>query len=71
MSRQEVIGVMQQMTGASFEKVEQHWYYCRMQNLFPELKGHGALRVAQATTTKRSGVTMEKLMRWHYTIEEP
>lgn len=37
---------------------------------FPELKNHGAVRSAQATTTKRSGVTTEKLLQWHGTVED-
>ena len=28
-SRMEIIGVIQKMAKASFEKSEQHWYYCR------------------------------------------
>ena len=70
MSRGEVIGLIQKMTGASFIKSEQHWYYCRRAKLLPQLKNHGALRTAQATTTKRSGVTTEKLLRWHGTVED-
>ena len=70
MTRREVIHLIQQLTGATFEKAEQHWYYCRRSKLFPELKGHGALRSAQGTTTKRSGVTTEKLLRWHGTVDE-
>ena len=34
MSRMEFIGVIQKMTRASFEKSEQHWYYCRRANFF-------------------------------------
>ena len=70
MSRGEVIAVIQRLTGASFITAENHWYYCRNAKLFPKLKGHGALRTAQATTTKRSGVTTEKLLRWHATVDE-
>ena len=70
MTRGEVIGLIQKMTCASFETAEQHWYYCRRAKLMPELKNHGALRTAQATTTKRSGITTEKLLRWHGTIED-
>ena len=63
MLRQEVIGVIQPMTGASFQKTEQHCYYCQRQKLFPDLKGHGALRIEQVTIMKRSGVMTDKLMR--------
>ena len=69
MTRNEAIGTIQLLTGANFKTAENHWYYCRTKKLFPKLKNHGALRTAQATTTKRSGVTTEKLMRWHGTVE--
>ena len=36
MSRMKVIGIIQKMTKASFEKVEQHWYYFRRTKTFPE-----------------------------------
>ena len=29
MSRMEVIGVIQKITKASFERADKHWYYCR------------------------------------------
>ena len=37
---------------------------------FPNFKNNGVLRSAQTTTTKRSGVTTEKIIRWHGTIYE-
>ena len=70
MSRMEVIGIIQKMTKASFEKAEQHWYYCRREKKLPELKNHGALRTAQTTNTKRSGVTTDKLLHGHGTVDE-
>ena len=69
MSRGGVIGIIQTVTGVSFKKSEQHWYYFRKAKLFPELKNHGALRTAQATTTKRSSVTIEKLLQRHGTVD--
>ena len=36
----------------------------------PELNNHGALRTAQTTTNKISGVTNEKLTHWHWTVDE-
>ena len=50
MSRIEVIGIIQKMTKAYFEKVEQHWYYCRREKKLPELKNYSDLRTAQTTT---------------------
>ena len=58
------------MTKASFEKAEQHWYYCRREIFFPELKNHGALPTSQTTTAKSSGVTTNKLLLWHGAIDE-
>jgi hypothetical protein len=70
MTRTEVIALIQKLATCSFAKAEQHWYYCRRMKFFTELKNHGAVRSAQATTTKRSGVTTEKLLRWHGTVDE-
>ena len=66
----EVIGIIQKMTKAYFEKADQHWYYCRRGKKFPELKNHGDLRNSQTKTTKRIGVTTNKLLRWHGTVYE-
>ena len=68
MSRGEFIEIIQTITSASFKKSEQHWYYYRKAKLLPNLKNRGALQTAQATTTKWSGVTTEKLLRWHGTV---
>lgn len=69
MTRGEVIGTIQMMCFCDFKTAENHWYYLRRKKLLPECKNHGALRSAQATTTKRSGVTTEKLMRWHGNVD--
>ena len=66
----EVIGIIQKMTRDSFEKSDQHWYYCGRAKKFPELKNNGALRTAQTTITNRSGVTTDKLLRWHGTVDD-
>ena len=65
----EVIGIIQEMTKAYFEKTEQHWYYCRRKS-FTELNNNGALQTAQKATTKRSGVTTNKLLRCNGTVDE-
>ena len=70
MSRGGVIGLIQKITGASFKKSKQYLYYLRKAKLWPKLNNHGALQTAQATTTKRSGVTTEKLLRWHGTVDD-
>ena len=57
------------MANCNFVTAEQHWHYCQRKNLFPELKNHGAVQSAQATTTKQSGVTTEKLLHWHGTAD--
>ena len=65
-----VIGVIQKMTKASFEKAQQHWYYCRRAKKLPELKNHGALQTSQTTDIKRSGITTKKLLLWNGTADE-
>ena len=70
MSRGEIIGIIQTITGASFKKAEQHWYYFRKAKLFPKLNNNGAFQTAQATTTNRSDVTTEKVLLWHGTVED-
>ena len=62
--------IIQKITEASFEKADQHWYYFRRAKKFPELNNNGTLRTAQTTTTKRSGVITNKLLRWHGTVDE-
>ena len=69
MTLPEVFGLIQKLTNCSHSQAKQHWYYCQRKKLLPELKNHDALRTAQATTTKRSGVTTEKLLRWYGTVE--
>ena len=66
----EVIGVIQKITKAYFEKADQHRYYCRRAKKFPELNNRGALQTAQTTTTNRSCVTTEKLLGWHGILDE-
>ena len=68
MYRGEVIGLIQISTGASLTKAEHNWYYFRKAKLLPKLNNNGALQTAQATTTKRSVVTTERLLRWHGTV---
>ena len=58
------------MTQASFEKVDQHWYYCRRAKTFPELKNHGSLQTSQTKTTKKTGLTTDKVLRWYGTVDE-
>ena len=57
------------MSGVKFVKAKNYWCYIWREKLFPELNNHGVLRLSQATTTNRSGVTTEKLLCWHGTIE--
>ena len=68
MPRSEVIDIIQNISGADFVKANNHWYYLWREKLFPELKNHGVLQLAQAKTTKRIGAITEKFLRWHGTI---
>ena len=65
----EVIGVIQKMTKASFKKAKQHWYYCRRAKKFPELNNHSTLQTSRTTTNKGVGVTTNKLLRCHGTVD--
>ena len=69
MSRNEVIDLTQKMSGADFVKSKNHWHYLWREKLLPELNNRVVLRLVQATTTNRSGLITEKLLRWHGTIE--
>ena len=70
MSRGEVIGIIQTITGASLKKSEQNWYYFRKAKLLPMLKNYGALQTAQTATTKWIDVTTENLLFWHGTVDD-
>ena len=69
MSRNEVIDLTQKMSGANFVKSKNHWHYLWREKLLPELNNRVVLRLVQATTTNRSGLITEKLLRWNGTIE--
>lgn len=70
MSRAECFGVIQTLAGVDFKTAENHWYHLQRKKLLPQLKNNGKVRKAQATTTKRSGVTTEKMLRWHGICDE-
>jgi hypothetical protein len=66
MTRKELVQLMLQVTGSSsMEQCYNHYGYLVRKKLLPELKNHGRVRIAQATTTKRACLRTEQQLRWH------
>jgi hypothetical protein len=60
MSRKEVIQLMKLLTSATTKQCDNHFDYLVRIKKMPELKNHGRVQRAQATTTKRSCIQMEQ-----------
>lgn len=70
LTRGEVIDIIMEMSGANRKVCENHFdWLIRSENL-PRLKGNGRARKAQATTSKRTQVTVAQQLRWHSTVDE-
>jgi hypothetical protein len=69
MSRKEVIQLMKLLTLATTKQCDNHSNYLVRMKKMSELKNHGRVQRAQATTTKRSCIQMEQQLRWHNEIE--
>jgi len=70
MSRDEVINLIMEMKQTSNKrKCENHYDYLIRSKKMPELKRFGRVTTAQATTIKRSQITVEQQLRWHTTVE--
>ena len=70
MASAEVISLIMTLTCASCIRGTNHFNYLCRKKMLPDLKNHGKTQAAQQTTTKRSNVNTEKLLRWHGTIDE-
>ncbi len=69
MPRKEVIQFIVKLTGGSNKQCENHFDWMIRNKKLPELKSHGRVQTAQATTTKRACIRVEQQLRWHNTIE--
>ena len=70
MSRKEVIGVIAELGNVGFSKAQNHLDYLIRKKKLPQLKSSGKVVRAQVTTTNRTAVTTEKLLRTHMSQEE-
>jgi len=71
MSRNEAISLVMEMAQTTDRgAAENHFdYLVRMERLIG-VKNHGRTAKAQATTTKRSQITVDQQLRWHTVVEE-
>ena len=70
MPRKELIGIIAELAGVNKKMAENHLDYLIRSKHLPNLKKNGCVVHAQATTTNRTAVTMEKLLRTHTCQEE-
>jgi hypothetical protein len=70
MSRKELICVIAEITRVPHKTAENHLDYLIRAKKLPELKRGGRVVRAQPTTTNRTAVTTEKLLRTHTSQEE-
>jgi hypothetical protein len=60
---------MKLLTSATTKQCDNHLDYLVRMKKMPELKNHGRVQRAQATTTKRSCIQMEQQLWWHNEVE--
>ena len=65
MTRKEAVGMISDFYGVSNKKADNHYCYLVTKGYFNELKRGGKVVTAQATTTNRTAITTEKLLRNH------
>lgn len=70
LSRKGAIQVLSKITGASLKKATEHFKYLVRAGKLSKLKRGGRVVKAQATTTNRTAVTTEKLLRTFMAQEE-
>lgn len=69
--RREAIQYIMEISGCGSRKTaENHLDYLIRSKRFPNLKRDGRVMKAQATTTKRSQITIAQQFRWHCLIDE-
>eukprot|EP00956_Cyclotella_meneghiniana_P008732 scaffold11931_cov56-Cyclotella_meneghiniana.AAC.4 len=70
MSRKELISIIAELTNASWKKAENHYDHLIRTKQLDKLKNDGRVVRAQATTTNRTAITTEKLLRMYSVQEE-
>ncbi|KAL9190571.1 hypothetical protein ACHAXT_000277 [Thalassiosira profunda] len=69
MSRKEMICLIAELESVNAKTAENHYDYLVREGKLPELKRGGRVVTAQPTTTNRSAITTEKLLRTHNTVQ--
>ena len=67
MSRKEMIVLIAKLFGVPYKTAENHFDYLIKSKQLNELKRGGRVVAAQATTTNRTAITTQKLLRTHNT----
>ena len=70
MPRKEMVSIIAEMKGVSDKKAENHYEYLMRSKKLNQLKNNGRVVTAQATTTNRTAITTEKLLRTYTTQEQ-
>ena len=70
MSRKEAISIIANLGGVNLVTAENHFDYLIRSKQLPKLKNNGRVLTAQQTTTNRTAVTTEKLLRTHMSQTE-
>ena len=69
MTRLEIVNLIKELTGMNCQKkAENCWDHLVKKRQRKSLKSGGRVKKAQATTTKRTAITVEQQHRWHSTI---
>lgn len=70
MGRDEVVSLIMELKQTTNRKqCQNHYDYLIRKKVFTDLKRFGRVTKAQATTTKRSQITVEQQFRWHTTVD--
>ena len=70
MSRKEAVSIISNLAGVNMKTAENHFDYFIRSKQLPKLKNSGLVVSAQETTTNRTAVTTEKLLRIHMSQTE-
>ena len=70
MSRKEAVSIVANLAGVNMKTAENHFDYLICSKQLPKLKNNGRVIAAQETTSNRTAVTAEKLLRTHMSQTE-